>query len=37
MEFKGQCEKNIHWYIGVYRNGFWIYNECYYCKKKQQQ
>lgn len=33
--FKGDCDKGIHWYVGVYRNGFWVYNECTYCKKRE--
>ena len=33
--FKGDCDKNIHWYAGVYSQGQWIYNECSYCKKRQ--
>ena len=33
--FKGDCDKNIHWYVGVYSQGQWIYNECSYCKKRQ--
>ena len=33
--FKGDCGKNIHWYVGCYSNGQWIYNECAYCKKRQ--
>lgn len=33
--FKGDCDKNIHWYVGCYSNGRWIYNECAYCKKRQ--
>lgn len=34
--FKGDCDKNIHWYAGVYSQGQWIYNECTYCKKRQE-
>ena len=33
--FSGDCDKNIHWYVGVYSQGQWIYNECSYCKKRQ--
>ena len=33
--FKGDCDKNIHWYVGCYSNGQWVYNECAYCKKRQ--
>lgn len=33
--FAGDCNKNIHWYVGVYSQGQWIYNECSYCKKRQ--
>lgn len=33
--FKGDCDKNIHWYIGVYSQGQWIYNKCAYCGKRQ--
>jgi len=33
--FKGDCIKNIHWFIGKYINGKHYYNECAYCKKKQ--
>lgn len=33
--FQGDCDKNIHWYVGVYSQGQWIYNECSYCKKRQ--
>lgn len=32
--FKGDCDKNIHWYVGVYSQGQWN-NECSYCKKRQ--
>lgn len=30
------CDKNIHWYVGIYRCGMWIYNECVICKKRQE-
>ena len=33
--FKGDCDKNIHWYIPYYSNGYWCYNQCAYCKKRQ--
>ena len=33
--FKGDCVKNIHWYIGKYIKGIHYYNECAYCKKRQ--
>ena len=35
--FKGDCDKNIHWYVGVYSGGRWIYNKCAYCGKRQNQ
>ena len=35
--FKGDCDKNIHWYAGVYSGGIWIYNKCAYCGKRQNQ
>ena len=35
--FKGDCDKNIHWYAGVYSDGIWIYNKCAYCGKRQNQ
>ena len=34
--FKGDCHKNIHWYVGVYSSGMWIYNRCVYCGKRQE-
>ena len=30
------CDKNIHWYVGRYSGGMWIYNECVICKKRQE-
>lgn len=33
--FKGDCDKNIHWYIGCYSNGVHYYNECAYCGKRK--
>ena len=35
--FKGDCDKNIHWYVGIYSQGQWIYNKCAYCGKRQNQ
>lgn len=35
--FKGDCDKNIHWYVGKYSLGIWVYNECVYCKKRQNE
>lgn len=34
--FKGDCDKGIHWYAGVYSGGRWIYNKCSYCGKRQE-
>lgn len=34
-KFNGDCAKGIHWYVGYYSNGFWIYNKCAYCKQIQ--
>jgi hypothetical protein len=34
--FKGDCDKGIHWYVGVYSGGKWIYNKCSYCDKRQE-
>ena len=33
--FKGDCDKNIHWYVGCYSNGVHYYNECAYCGKRK--
>ena len=33
--FQGDCDKNIHWYVGCYSSGVHRYNECAYCKKRQ--
>ena len=36
LDKKDFCDKGIHWYVGVYRCGFWVYNECSICKKRQE-
>ena len=33
--FLGNCADNVHWYVGRYSQGFWIYNICSYCGKRQ--
>jgi hypothetical protein len=33
--FLGNCADNIHWYVGRYSQGNWIYNSCSYCGKRQ--
>ncbi len=35
LKFKGECEKDIHWFVGKYIEGVHYFNVCAYCNKRQ--